>query len=119
MNVPTLHGGELCWIVILIEVQYFAPCIPHVTQYFVTHWNAQSTTSVAHGSTATQTVSWLEANGADSSITKLLSNFGQDLNVFSVDAHGELECRVQFGERTPWELDVDNRTGNTDDPSVF
>jgi hypothetical protein len=49
----------------------------------------------------------------------LLSNFGENFDVLATDVHGELESRVQLGERTPGELDVDNGASNTDDPSVL
>ena len=52
-------------------------------------------------------------------MTELLCHFGEDDVRLAIDVDGELERRVQLGQRATRELDVDHRSGDCDDATIL
>ncbi|CAB4695902.1 unannotated protein [freshwater metagenome] len=115
VDVPALDIGEIC----IVAVEHLAPHVPDVAQGAVTDGHVDATAGVAHWCATGKAVGWLEANGANATVTELLSNFGEHGNGLAVDVDGELDGMVQLGQRASRELNVDHRAGNADNATVF
>jgi len=115
VDFPTLDIFEF----LRVGVEDVAPHVPHVTERLRADGHRNATARVAHRGATLQTVGRLHADRTHAAVTELLGDLGKDDVRLAVNVDGELERRVQLGQRATRELDVDHRSGDCDDATIL
>ena len=74
---------------------------------------------VAHRGSPDQAVGRLHADAAHPALADLLGHLGRDGDLGALELEVHLDGVVDLGQGVGWELDVDDRTGDGDDPALL
>jgi hypothetical protein len=103
----------------VVRVKGLTEHVEHVTEYRVSYRHGDTATSLANYGATNETVRGLHADAAHSPVTYLLCDFGHDCDGLAVEVEVHLHGVVDLGQRVGWELYVNHRSRNGDDPSSF
>ena len=107
-----------------LKVQHLTGHVEDMTLRDIANRNRNRSSSIGDNRAANHTIGWFERNRANQVVTKVLSNLKSDrLNrVFAFALPGKIhinvQCVVQGRNCVRRELNIDNRSDNTCDPSL-
>ncbi len=114
MDVPALVDA-----VDFLHVEWLTEHIEHVTEHGVADRHGDASPSVADCGAAEQTVGWLHAHAAHPAFADLLGDLSGDGQRLAVELDIHLHGAVDLRQCVGWELGVDHRSGDSDDPTLL
>ena len=115
VDLPPLQVGEVRGV----GIEGRAPHVPDVAEDLVADGHLHAVTGVAHGRAAGEPVGRLHADGSHPALAELLGHLGDQRVGGVLEGDVELQRLVDLGQRAAGELDVDDGTGDRDDPPLL
>src|SRR5450631_750808 len=112
---PVLDVGER----VGADVERLADDVEHMAKDAFTNRHGYASAGVPYEGPAPQAVGGLHADDASPALPDLLRNLGHDGDGRAFELGVHLHGMVDLRERVGRELDVDDRTGDRNDPSIL